>query len=145
MNHVVPMVKDSKKSCEVLFTVPFHDLDPMQMVWHGNYLKYFEIARSALFARSGLDLFNYFKKKNCLFPIIKTATKHVASLGYLDEFKCKATVVEAQYKIVVDFQVRLLRNNQLCAKGRTEQVAVKYPEKEILFEIPQDVREALGF
>jgi len=139
------MGKDTKKSCEVLFTVPFHDLDPMQMVWHGNYFKYFEIARSALFARSGVDLFKYFKETNCLFPIVKTTTKHVASLEYLDEFKCIATVIEAEYKIVVDFQVRLLRNNQLCAKGRTEQVAVKYPEKEILFEIPKDIREALGF
>jgi len=115
------------------------------MVWHGNYFKYFEIARSALFARAGIDLFTYSKEKNCLFPIIKTTTKHVASLEYRDEFKCIATVVEAEYKIVVDFQVRLLRNNQLCAKGRTEQVAVKYPEKEILFEIPKDIREALGF
>ncbi len=139
------MGKDSKKSCEVLFTVPFHDLDPMNMVWHGNYLKYFEVTRDALFAQSGVDLFRYFKEKSCLFPIIKTATKHVASLGYLDEFKCIATVVEAQYKIVLDFHIRLLRNNRLCAKGRTEQVAVKYPEKEILFEIPQDIREALGF
>lgn len=139
------MGKDSRKSCEVLFTVPFHDLDPMQMVWHGNYLKYFEIARSALFLRSGVDLFQYFKEKNCLFPIVKTATKHVASLEYQDEFKCIATIVEVQYKIVVEFQIRLLRDNRLCAKGRTEQVAVQYPEKEILFEIPQDIREALGF
>ncbi len=139
------MGKDSKKSCEVSLTVPFHDLDPMNMVWHGNYLKYFEIARSALFTQSGIDLFKYSRENSCLFPIVKTATKHVASLEYLDEFTCKATVVEAQYKIVVDFQIRLLKNNRLCAKGRTEQVAVKYPEKEILFEIPQDIREALGF
>jgi acyl-CoA thioester hydrolase len=139
------MGKDTRKSCEVLFTVPFHDLDPMQMVWHGNYLKYFEIARTALFAQSGIDLFDYFKATNCLFPIIKTATKHVASLEYRDEFKCSATVIEAQYKIVVDFRIRRTANNQLCAKGRTEQVAVQYPEKEILFEIPKDIREALGF
>lgn len=139
------MDKDAKKSCEVRFTVPFHDLDPMQMVWHGNYLKYFEIARSALFAQSGVDLFDYYKKTNCLFPIVKTATKHVASLEYFDEFTCKATIVEAQYKIVVDFQIRLLKDNRLCAKGKTEQVAVRYPEREILFEIPKDIRRALGF
>lgn len=145
MSHLIPTGKDPKKSCEVLFQVPFHDLDPMQMVWHGNYLKYFEVARSALFARSGVDLFRYFREKGCLFPIVKTATKHTASLEYLDEFRCIATLVEAQYKIVVEFQIRLLEDDRLCARGRTEQVAVKYPEKEILFEIPQDIREALGF
>ncbi len=29
-------------------TLPFHDLDPMRVVWHGNYMKYFEIARDGL-------------------------------------------------------------------------------------------------
>jgi acyl-CoA thioester hydrolase len=28
--------------------IPFHDVDMMQVVWHGHYAKYFEIARCAL-------------------------------------------------------------------------------------------------
>jgi acyl-CoA thioester hydrolase len=55
-----------------------------------------------------------------------------------------ATVVEAEYKIVVDFKIQLVKDGQLCAKGRSEQVAVKYPEMEIMFEIPDDIRNALG-
>jgi acyl-CoA thioester hydrolase len=133
------------KSHEIHLKVPFYDLDPMQMVWHGNYLKYFDMARSELFYAAGIDLLDYFKKTRYLFPIIKTATKHIVSLRYRDEFRCMATVVEARYKIVVEFQIRLLANNQICAKGRSEQVAVKYPETEIMFEIPAEIREALGF
>ena len=133
------------KSWEIKLTVPFHDLDPLNMVWHGNYLKYFDMARSELFIGSGVDLFEYFKNTNYLFPITKTATKHVLSLKYRDEFTCKATCVEAQYKIVIDFIIRLAQNNKLCAKGRSEQVAVKYPQMEMMFEIPQDIRRALGF
>ena len=52
---------------------------------------------------------------------------------------------EAEYKIVVDFEVRLIRDNQLCTRGKSEQVAVKYPDMEILFEIPDDIRKMLGF
>jgi acyl-CoA thioester hydrolase len=133
------------KSCEIKLSVPFHDLDPLHMVWHGNYLKYFDMARSELFTGSGVDLFEYFKKTNYLFPITKTATKHIFSLRYRDEFTCKATCVEAQYKIVIDFKIRLTQTNKLCAKGRSEQVAVKYPEMEMMFEIPPDIRRALGF
>jgi len=139
------MDSDKHKSHEMQYKVPFYDLDPMQMVWHGNYLKYFDVARFELFDNLGIDLLSYFKKANCLFPIIRTSTKHIVSLRYKDEFKCKATVVEAQYKIVVDFKIRLIKNNQICAKGRSEQVAVKYPEMEIMFEIPDDIRKALGF
>ena len=139
------MNSSSNKSCEVNFAVPFHDLDPLQMVWHGNYLKYFDIARSELFHHLGIDLFSYLRRTNCFFPITKTTTKHIRSLRYRDEFKCKATVLEARYKIVVEFQIRLLANNQLCTKGKSEQVAVKYPEMEMMFEIPEDIRMALGF
>jgi len=126
------------------FSVPFYDLDPMRMVWHGNYLKYFDTTRAELFYAAGFDPLEYFKKTQYLFPITKTSTKHIVSLRYRDEFKCKAIVVEAEYKIVVDFKIRLVKDDQLCAKGRSEQVAVKYPEMEIMFEIPDDIRNALG-
>ena len=132
------------KSHEVQFTVPFYDLDPMRMVWHGNYLKYFDTTRAELFYAAGFDPLEYFKKTQFLFLITKTSTKHIVSLRYRDEFKCMATVVEAEYKIVVDFKIQLVKDGQLCAKGRSEQVAVKYPEMEIMFEIPDDIRNALG-
>ena len=35
--------------------VPFHDLDPMRIVWHGNYYKYVEISRTALMREHRLD------------------------------------------------------------------------------------------
>lgn len=133
------------KSHEKLFTVAFYDLDPMRMVWHGNYLKYFDTTRAELFYAAGIDPLEYFKKTDFLFPITRTSTKHIVSLRYRDEFKCKATVTAAEYKIVVDFEIRLTRDKLLCTRGRSEQVAVKYPDMEIQFEIPDDIRKALGF
>ncbi len=136
---------DTPGSCEVALTVPFYDLDPMHMVWHGNYLKYFDFARSMLFRNAGIDLIDYYQRTGYLFPITKTTTKHINSLGYLDQFTCRATVVEARYKIVIDFQIQLNKNKRTFAKGRSEQVGVKYPEKEMLFEIPGEIRHKLGF
>ncbi|MBW2608612.1 MAG: acyl-CoA thioesterase, partial [Deltaproteobacteria bacterium] len=64
---------------------------------------------------------------------------------YNDTFTCKATVIEAQIKIVIDFEIRQLGSSKVCTKGRGEQVAVEYPEMEIMFEIPEKIRKALGF
>ena len=36
---------------EIELSPAFHDCDPMHVVWHGNYFKYFEIARCALLQR----------------------------------------------------------------------------------------------
>ena len=137
------MDNNKQISYEVKLTVPFHDLDPMHIVWHGNYLKYFDIARFGLFSSAGIDLYEFYKKTNYLFPLTKTSTKHIIPLQYNDTFTCKATVIEAQIKIVIDFEIRRLGSSKVCTKGRGEQVAVEYPEMEIMFEIPVEIRKAL--
>lgn len=133
------------KSHEITRRVPFYDLDPIQVVWHGNYLNYFEDARVALLARNGIDLFEVYRKTSYVFPVIKTSTKHIFPLRYNDEFICKATVIDARFKLVVDFEIRLAADDTVCTRGRTEQVAVRAPEMEMLFSIPAEIRNALGF
>jgi len=134
-----------KKSFEVTISIPFFDLDPMQIVWHGNYLNYFEIARAALFEHHGVDLYSYYERERIIFPIIRTATKHIFPLKHRDEIICKATLVDANIKLVVDFEIRKVKDGSVCARGRTEQVAVKTPEMETLFSLPQDIRSLLGY
>ena len=132
-------------SYETQMKVAFHDLDPMQVVWHGNYLKYFDVARFGLFADAGIDLYDYMINRHYVFPVTRSSIKHIAPLRPFDEFICRGTVVEAEYKIVMDFEIRLAEDDQLCARGNSEQVAVKYPEMEMKFEVPMDIRKALGF
>jgi len=134
-----------KKSFEVKISIPFFDLDPMQIVWHGNYLNYFELARAELFLSHGVDLYGYYEREKIIFPIIRTSTKHIFPLKHRDEIICKATLMDANIKLVVDFEIRKVRDGSICARGRTEQVAVKTPEMETLFSIPQDIRNLLGY
>ena len=139
------MEKSQSVHFEITRKVPFYDLDPIQVVWHGNYMNYFEDARVALFNAHGVDLYEIYRRTGIVFPIIKTSTKHILPLRYQDEFICRATVQEARFKIVMDFEIRLAADGQVCTRGRTEQVAVKAPEMEILFSIPDEIRQALGF
>ncbi|SEM25632.1 acyl-CoA thioester hydrolase [Syntrophus gentianae] len=137
--------KDDSPSIEVQMTVPFHDLDPMQVVWHGNYLKYFDVARSALFDSLGVNLYGYEGNSSFMYPVIRTSVKYIHPLRHRDVFVCKATIAEARFKVIVDFEIRLVESGQICTEGRGEQVAVKVPEMELLLGIPADVRKALGF
>lgn len=130
---------------ETRMTVPFHDLDPLQMVWHGNYLKYFDVARFALFKHAGVDLYDYMTNRNIAFPMIRSAVKHTAPLHHGDEFVCRAEVLEARYKIAMAFSLHRTADDVLCAKGTSDQVAVRMPEMKLEFEIPEEVIKALGF
>jgi len=138
------MDNTERPSHEVRLKVPFFDLDPMQIVWHGNYLNYFEDARRAMLDHMGVDLYQYYERTGIVFPIIRTATKHIYPLRYGDEFICKATLVDSRFKIVVDFEIRLAADDKVCARGRTEQVAVQAPQMEILLRVPEEIRAALG-
>ncbi len=92
--------KGKSDECRVTLKVPFHDVDGMQVVWHGHYLKYFEIARDALMAQLGVNLHQYALDSGYLFPIVKSQTKHISPLRYQDEFACTARLSAGTRKIV---------------------------------------------
>jgi acyl-CoA thioester hydrolase len=132
-------------SYEFTMRVPFHDLDPLQIVWHGNYFKYFDVARFGLFKQAGVDLYRYFVNQQIIFPVTRSSIKHIVPLRFDDEIFCKATVTEAVYKIALDFEIRRAGNGKICTRGKSEQLSVKVPEMEMQFEIPGDITRALGF
>jgi acyl-CoA thioester hydrolase len=130
-------------STSVQLKVPYYDVDIMQIVWNGNYFKYFEIARQAFFKECGLDLLDYAKTTGYLFPVIRSKIKHVRPLRMDDEFLCTAILKEARIKLIMDFEIKLQANGLICAKGQSEQVAVHMPEMEAVYLIPEEIRKAL--
>jgi acyl-CoA thioester hydrolase len=132
-------------SIEIHDSVPFHDLDPMMVVWHGNYLKYFDRARFALFDAAGIDLYGYMVDRQFVFPVTRTSTKYIQPLRASDKFTCKATVTEARNKIAIAFEIRRSADGTLCARATSEQLAVKMPDMALEFEIPVEIQKAFGF
>jgi acyl-CoA thioester hydrolase len=135
---------NARRSATVCFSVPFCDVDAMQVVWHGNYFKYFDIARDRLFSEAGIDLYQVAREGGVVFPITRTQTKHILPLRFRDEVECKATLVEAECRLVVDFELRLAGGGKLCAKGRTEQAAVRMDGWTLELRLPDFIRQALG-
>jgi len=98
-----------------------------------------------LFSDAGIDLHRYSMENNYIFPVTKTFTKYIVPLRYGDEFICRATLTEASIKIVMNFEIERVKDNVLCTKATSDQVAVKMPEMEMMLEIPGDIRVPLGF
>ena len=129
-------------STSVTMRVPYHDVDLMRVVWHGNYLKYFEVARQALFREYGVDLQRYMEGRRFVFPVVRSAIKHIWPLRFDEEFTCTAVLKEARVRIVLNFEIKLTSNGKICAKGSTEQAAVLLPEMEMVFQIPEEIQKA---
>ncbi len=131
-------------SASVQRRVPFHDVDAMRIVWHGNYLKYFEMARDALFAQHGVDMYGSVDDADIVYPVIRTATRHSHPLRCGDVFVCTASLTEARTKLVLEYRIELKEGGTLCATGRTEQVALSIPALELQLRLPASLLRAFG-
>lgn len=129
-------------SASIRLRVPFYDVDMLQIVWHGNYMKYFDAARQALFNKCGV-MMPRGGERHYIFPVIRTNIKYLHPLKFNDEFICTAAVKAAKVKLVIDFDIRLANEGQLCASGRSEHAAVRMPEMELQYRIPEEVERAL--
>ena len=89
------MNKDSRWVNSIELDVPFYDCDPMGIVWHGNYLKYFEVARAALLETVN---FNYLAMaaSGYLWPIIDIRVKYVHSCRL--QQRLRITTLGKQYE-----------------------------------------------
>jgi len=132
------------RTASITFSVPFADVDAMQVVWHGNYLKYFDLARDRLFSDAGVDLYRMAGNEGVVFPVTRSQVKHIRPLRFRDEIRVTAFLIEADCRLVMDFEIRLAESGQLCTKGRTEQAAVRLPEGVLELHIPESIRRALG-
>lgn len=102
--------------------VRFSETDAMGVIWHGNYLKYFEDAREYFGLEYGmvyLDLYH----KGYFTPIVKSQIDHKNSVNYGQKIKVIARLEKKDSaKIVFHYEVINLATNKLAAKGSTVQV-----------------------
>lgn len=98
--------------------VPFHDVDAMEIVWHGHYYKYFEIGRTALLRSKGLDGPEGLPGNHQLV-IIESKCRHVYPLRYRDRFRVDSWFVDVDVRLNVGFEIINLSAGRRAAKGNT--------------------------
>ena len=119
----------------VTLEVPFNDVDSMAVVWHGNYLKYFEAARGSLLRNIGYD-YPDMEASGYLWPVIECKCRFIAPVKYGMQIKVTATVKEWENRLYVDYLITDVNQKKLC-KGHTIQVAVNKQSGEMLLASPQ--------
>ncbi len=122
-------------SAEVSIQAQFYDLDPMQVVWHGNYARFLEQARCALLDRIG---YNYpeMAASGYVFPIVDLHVKYVRPIRFGQVITVTATLAEYENRIRIDYRIRDGKTGELLTKARTMQLAVKEEGGELCFECP---------
>ena len=141
------MIPDSKLpnqlKKEIVLTPSFHDVDPMGVVWHGNYLRFFEKAREALFS----DLNFGYKEmlaSGYSWPIIEVRIKY-RRLALLEmPIKISAEIKAYENDLNIEYEARNCENDQLLTWGMTRQMAYDIEKKQGCLVSPQILFDILG-
>jgi len=128
---------------EVEVLVPFHDVDAMHIVWHGNYLKYFEVARTAL-----MESINYsyheMAESGYAWPIIDTHSRYGGSATAGDRLLVTATLREWEQRLRISYRIVNAATGNRITRGSSTQVAVAMPTNEMCYHSPDILFEKLG-
>ena len=114
--------------------VPFHDVDPANVVWHGRYFKYFEEARRTLFDDLQYS-YHAMMESGYIWPVVDANIRYVRPLLLDQQFEVTATIVEWELRIVVNYRINDA-NGVLCTKGRTVQVPLDATTLELCIGTP---------
>jgi acyl-CoA thioester hydrolase len=115
--------------------IEFFDLDPMQVVWHGNYLKFFEVGRCVLLEKIGYN-YSEMEKSGFAFPVIEISAKYVGPLRFRDKARIKAVLVEYENCLRVKYEIRNVQTGLLTTKGVTTQMALNMSTNESCIVCP---------
>jgi len=121
---------------ETEITVEFFDLDPLRIVWHGNYLNYFEVGRRTLLEKIGYS-YDEMEKSGYTFPVIEVSVKYLSSLRFRDRAIVKAILMEYENRLLIRYEIRNAQTGQITTKGSSTQMAFDIKNNDSCFVCPQ--------
>ena len=122
-------------AADVTIRVQFYDLDPMQVVWHGNYARFLEQARCALLERIGYT-YEDMAASGFAWPVVDMRIKYVRPARLQQEIVVEAILVEHAHRLKIDYRIRDRDSGEVLTKATTVQVAVRIDNGELQLESP---------
>ena len=130
-------------SHEIEVVPAFFDIDSMDIVWHGHYVKYLELARCAL-----LEKFDYgyvqMRASGYGWPIVDLRLKYVRPATFGQPLVVRAEVVEWENRLKLNYLIRDAATGAKVNAASSIQVAVDLATREMQYVCPAILWERLG-
>ena len=102
--------------------VRFNELDPLGVVWHGNYIKYFEDGREDFGLKHGISFTNL-KEQGIMAPIVSVKCDYKRFVKYAEKLIIETTYIDnPAAKFILNYKISRKGNDELVAEGSTIQV-----------------------
>lgn len=117
--------------------VKFSEADPLGIVWHGHFIRYFEDGRENFGQEYGLKYLDFYRK-DIVVPIIKINCEYKRILRYGHRIRLETTYTDTPAaKLLFNYSVFDAANNEQVAKGNSMQVFMHKESMELMLTLPQ--------
>ena len=111
-----------KDQTEVI--IRFNEADPLGIVWHGHYVRYFEDGREAFGKRYGISYLDFYHQ-GLAIPVVSVQCEFKRPLRYGDSVIVETTYVDTPAaKLKFEYRILEALSKKLVATGSTLQVFV---------------------
>ncbi|MCC6462369.1 MAG: acyl-CoA thioesterase [Saprospiraceae bacterium] len=121
---------------KTVVSVRFNEADPLGIVWHGHYIRYFEDGREAFGAKYGLTYLDFFRN-DLVVPIVSVDCQFKKPLRYGDSVLVETTYLDCPAaKILFDYRLWNAATGALVATGSTTQVFLDKEQLALQLNVP---------
>ena len=136
------MRKEGVLQAEIELVVPFFDVDMMEVVWHGHYVKYFEEARCVLLDKLGHN-YRQMRDAGYAWPIIDLQVRYIRGAQFGQRIRVRADLVEWENRLKINYLITDVATGERMTRGSSVQVAVEIATREMLLASPKVFVEAV--
>lgn len=129
------IMKKEALICRTESKIRFSDVDSMNVVWHGNYIKYFEDGREAFGDLFGINYIDFYSR-GFLIPLVKINCDYKSPLKYGDTAVIETRFVNCDAaKLIYDYTIYRNYTHEVVATGSSVQVFLN-TDMELLLDFP---------
>lgn len=128
--------------CETFIDVQFFDLDPMNVVWHGNYIKYLETARCDMLSKIGYT-YNEMKEDGFAYPIAKMDLKFIKPAHFNQKLKIVTKILEIEPALNIKYEIFDTQTNEKIFTAKSMQICVNIKTLESVYTAPKRFVESV--
>ncbi len=105
--------------------VRYAETDQMGIVYHANYLVWFEVGRADLLRQMGLDYKTMETEENCHIAVVEAIARYKAPARYDDELIVRTRIAHVRRSILAfDYAIHRAIDNLLLCEGSTTHLVV---------------------
>ena len=128
---------------ETKLTVQFYDLDPLNVVWHGNYVKYLETARCDLLDKLGYD-YEDMKRDNVAYPVATMDLKFIKPCVFNQKLRVVTSIEEIEPSLLMKYTIYDDETGEKLFKAKSMQICINKTTNESIYSAPEGLKEKLA-